>query len=674
MGLTFSVVTTPADRVAAELLAVPIVKTGTGRTLGPGADVVDAALDGGLEAFLDETGFEANLGETLSVPTSGKLKAKAAVLVGVGEIDKLTLDGLRRAAAAVARRARKAASVATTLASVAPDLPAADAAQAVAEGMVLGAYQFLEYKHDGKPTKLSKVSIVGDGGADVRAALTRGSVIADAVVWARDLVNQPAQAKPPAEIAADARRLLRGRGVTVQVLDVPQLRQQRLGGVLGVGQGSTQTPRFLKLSYAPAGARGKPLALVGKGVVFDSGGLSLKTGAGMETMKCDMSGAAAVIGAMSALRELGVKTPVTGYVPLVENMPSGTAIRPGDVLRIRNGKTVEVLNTDAEGRLILADALSLASEDKPAAVIDLATLTGACVVALGEKIAGLMGNDDDWSSQVQAAADRVGERVWPLPLPTDYRRGIDSSVADIKNVGPREGGALTAGLFLQEFVDGVPWVHLDIAGPAFLGSDDGYLPKGGTGFGVRTLLEFARTFEPPKSSDAKPAKKVRPARRRRARPRRARQRRGRRPSARQRAVHGVALVGEVPLGCTGCDARARRIRDGARPDSCRRERTLGRHRGHGARARQRRRSPRHARWLERRGRAEDRGVGAHDPCTRRRENRPGRSRSRPPRRPCARVPGRLSRGGHHRDEWHRAARASTGTPRSSTATSSARTA
>jgi leucyl aminopeptidase len=285
--------------------------------------------------------------------------------------------------------------------------------------------------------------------------------------------------------------------VTVQVLDVAQLRQQRLGGVLGVGQGSEQAPRFLKLTYAPSGARGKPLAFVGKGVVFDSGGLSLKTGAGMETMKCDMSGAASVIGAMSALRDLGVKTKVTGYVPLVENMPSGTAIRPGDVLRIRNGKTVEVLNTDAEGRLILADALSLASEDKVAAVVDLATLTGACVVALGEKIAGLMGNDDAWIDQVRAAADRVGERVWPLPLPSDYRRGIDSSVADMKNVGPREGGALTAGIFLQEFVDGVPWAHLDIAGPAFLSSDDGYLPRGGTGFGVRTLLELAEHFEPP---------------------------------------------------------------------------------------------------------------------------------------------------------------------------------
>jgi leucyl aminopeptidase len=328
------------------------------------------------------------------------------------------------------------------------------------------------------------------------AALDRGAAIADAVAWARDMVNQPSGDKPPVAFAAAARKLMRGRGVTVNVFDVPQIRDMKLGGLLGVGQGSQQTPRFLKLTYAPRGARGKPLAFVGKGVVFDSGGLSLKTAGGMETMKTDMSGAAAVIAAMSALQALGVKTRVTGYVPLVENMPSGTAIRPGDVLRIRNGKTVEVLNTDAEGRLILADALSLASEDKPAAVIDLATLTGACMVALGDKIAGIMGNDDEWIAEVRAAADRTGEAMWPLPLPPEYRKLLDSEVADLRNIGTQSnGGALTAGLFLQEFVDGAPWVHLDIAGPARAGSDDGYTVKGGTGFGVRTLIELARTFK-----------------------------------------------------------------------------------------------------------------------------------------------------------------------------------
>ena len=500
MSLTFSTATSSADRVVADLLAVAVAKGGA---LGAGADAVDAALDGGLAAFLEETGFEGRLGETLAVPTGGKLRAKAAILVGIGDPEELTLDGLRRAGAAIARKADKVASIATTLVTASPSLDVAEAAQALTEGIALGAYQFLEYRPGAKGTKLRKVVLVGASGAAVKAAIDRGVAIADAVMWARDMINRPSKEKPPVTFAADARKLLRGTGVSVQVLDVPQIKELKLGGVIGVGQGSSQTPRFLKLTYAPAGAKGKPLAFVGKGVVFDSGGLSLKPGAGMETMKCDMSGAAAVVAAMSALKTLGVTTKVIGYVPLVENMPSGTAIRPGDVLRIRNGKTVEVLNTDAEGRLILADALSLAAEDKPAAVVDLATLTGACVVALGEKIAGLMGNDDEWIDQVRGAADRVGERVWPLPLPTDYRKSIDSPIADIKNVGPREGGAITAGLFLQEFVDGVPWAHVDIAGPAFLGNEDGYMPKGGTGFGVRTLLELASTFTPPERNGAR---------------------------------------------------------------------------------------------------------------------------------------------------------------------------
>ncbi len=401
-------------------------------------------------------------------------------------------------AAAVARKSGKATSLATTLATAGTGLAVADAAQAVAEGLVLGGYQYLDYKGNATPSKLQKVTVIAAGGAPVRAGVERGAAVGDAVTWARDLVNRPANEKSPSDMAAAARKLLRGTGVTVQVLDVKQLESQKMGGVLGVGQGSVQPPRFLKMTYAPSGSRGKPLALVGKGVVFDSGGLSLKTSSGMETMKTDMSGGAAVIAAMSTLAALDVKSRVTGYVPLVENMPSGNAIRPGDVLKMRSGTTVEVLNTDAEGRLILADALSLASEEKPGAVIDLATLTGACMVALGDKIAGLMGNDDDWSNQVRAAADRAGEPVWPLPLPPEYRKQLESEVADLKNIGSSYGGALTAGLFLQEFVDGAPWVHLDIAGPARASADDGYLVKGGTGFGVRTLIELARGYEAPK--------------------------------------------------------------------------------------------------------------------------------------------------------------------------------
>ncbi len=479
-----------------DLLAVPVF---SGRALGPGADIVDSAIDGTLAEFMAETDFDGKRGEVLAVPTRGRIAARAALLVGLGDEDAFDLAALRRAGALVARRAAKATSVATTVLDAAPDgVDRAAAAQALAEGIVLGSYQFLRYKSDPKPTKLARVVIVARGGARVRAGAERGARVATAVTWARDLVNEPAAGKAPDDIAKLARTLARRSGLKATVFAGEQLVRERMGGVLGVGEGSERPPRFVRLEYAPRGARAT-LALVGKGVVFDSGGLSLKTAGGMETMKTDMSGAAAVIAAMSTLRDLDVKTRVVAYVPLVENMPSGTAMRPGDVLTMRNGKTVEVLNTDAEGRLILADALSLAAEEKADAIVDLATLTGAVTVALGEKIAGLMGNDDAFVAQVRDAADRAGERVWHLPLPDDYRRNLDSEVADIRNV-PSGGGAgtLTAGLFLKEFVGDVPWVHLDIAGAARSSADDADVTKGGTGYGVRTLIELARTFRKPR--------------------------------------------------------------------------------------------------------------------------------------------------------------------------------
>jgi leucyl aminopeptidase len=499
--LTFSLVSTAADRVKADLLAVPVFSDDD---LGPGEDVVDAAVGGGLDAFMEEAGFEGKPGQTLAVPTLGGLGAKAAVLVGLGPRADLTLDGIRTAAAAIARRAKKVTSVATTLLDAAPDdLDAATVAQAVAEGFALGAYQYLEWKSDATASKLGRVVVIGRGGAAVKAGLERGRLVSEATIWARDAVNTPAAQKSPATLAKSAQALLRGKGVKVEVLEGAALKRERLGGVLGVGQGSESLPRLVKMTYSPVGARGL-VALVGKGVVFDSGGLSLKTGTGMETMKTDMGGAAAVIGAMSTLKDLGVKTKVVAFTPMVENMPSGKAIRPGDVLKIRNGKTVEVLNTDAEGRLILADGLSLAVEQKPDAIIDLATLTGACVVALGEKIAGLMTSNDSWGDQVRAAADRAGEQVWPLPLPDAYNKLIESEIADLKNIGTGGyGGALTAGLFLRAFVGDVPWAHLDIAGPARAPADDGVYVRGGTGFGVRTLVELLRTFEKPAANGSK---------------------------------------------------------------------------------------------------------------------------------------------------------------------------
>jgi leucyl aminopeptidase len=495
VSVKFSLVSGSPTSVRADLLVVPVFAE---RELGPGAGEVDAAVGGGLRDFMEETGFEGKPGETLAIPTNGVLGARAAILVGVGARDDLTTDGLRRAGAALARRGSKVATVATTLLDAAPEsIDRPTAAQALVEGIALGNYKFLRYKGDAKPSKLESVKLIGRGGAHIRTAVDRGARIAQAVAWARDLVNEPADAKSPEEIASQAKKLATANGVKVQVLSGAQLEKAGLGGVIGVGKGSERPPRFLKLSYEPTGAK-STVAFVGKGVVFDSGGLSIKTATGMETMKTDMSGGAAVVAAMSALRDLGVKTRVLGYVPLVENMPSGSAIRPGDVLKMRNGKTVEVLNTDAEGRLILADALSLAAEDEPDAVVDIATLTGACVVALGDGVAGIMGSDDSWITQVRTAADLVGEAVWPLPLPEKYRKMIDSEVADVKNISHGGyGGALTAGLFLKEFAGDVAWAHLDIAGPARAGSDDGYIVRGGTGFGVRTLIELASSFTKP---------------------------------------------------------------------------------------------------------------------------------------------------------------------------------
>jgi len=492
MAPTFELVTGAPD---ADLLVVPVF---SGARLGPGAQLVDDALGGTLADFMQETDFDGKRGEVLAVPTGGRLGARAALLLGVGDADTFDIAGLRRAGAVLARRAAKVATVATTLLdAIGSEVDRGAAAQALAEGVCLGRYQFLRYKSEGKSSQLERVLVVGRGGAKVRAGLERGARIAEAVAWARDLINEPAAAKSPEDVVDAAKTLARASGLKVKVFAGEQLVRERMGGVLGVGNGSERPPRFLRLEYAPASARGT-LALVGKGVVFDSGGLSLKTAGGMETMKTDMSGAAAVIAAMSTLRDLGVKARVIGYVPLVENMPSGAAMRPGDVLTMRNGKTVEVLNTDAEGRLILADALALASEEGADAIIDLATLTGAVVMALGDKVAGVMGSDDAWVAQVQAAAARAGEKMWHLPLPEEYRRNLDSEIADLRNISSASGaGTLTAGLFLKEFVGDAPWAHLDIAGTARASADDAETSKGGTGYGVRTLVELASTFRKP---------------------------------------------------------------------------------------------------------------------------------------------------------------------------------
>jgi len=486
--MTIAITFALADSVPAdvEVVGVPVFSD---RTSPPGAG---PEPDRG---YLAERGFEGKTGEALAV--RGHDGGPTIVALGVGDPKKVTAETLRRAAAGLVRSAWRDTRAATTLLSVTPaTVPVDAAARAVAEGAAMAAYRFGRYKADLKACRLESLAVVGeDGGAQL--ALDRGARVAEAVTFARDLVNEPAAAMTPTRLAEVAAGIAEGGGLAVTVLDEVAIAAEGLGGLLGVSLGSEQPPRLIELVYDPPDALGS-IAIVGKGITFDSGGLSIKPAEGMETMKTDKSGAAAVLGAMSVMAALAPPVKVIAIVPATENMPGGAAVKPGDVLKIRNGKTVEVLNTDAEGRLVLADGLSLAVEAGVDAIVDLATLTGACVVALGRKVAGLMGNHQGWVDQVRQAADRAGEAVWPLPLPDDYRRLIDSDVADVKNIGSgRYAGALTAGLFLKEFVGDVPWAHLDIAGPARSEEDEGYLQKGGTGFGVRTLVETILSFRPP---------------------------------------------------------------------------------------------------------------------------------------------------------------------------------
>jgi len=465
-----------------EVLAVPVFED---RTWGPGAEWAADRLGAWLDEFLDGQGFSGKLGEVVAIPTAGRLDFRTLLLVGVGtDVDD---EVLRQAAGWLGRHSTKAVDVATTLHQIDLD----GAAAAVVEGFLLGQYRFDTYKSTGEPSETERLRFLAPGGEAATAAARDAATVAGAVAMARDLINEPAIGKAPEVLATRAVEIGRSVGVDVDVLEPADIEREHLGGLMGVAMGAHNPARLVRFSYEPKDPKGF-LALVGKGIVFDSGGLSLKSPDNMETMKTDMSGAAAVFGAVQAIAMLGIPVRVLGITPLTENMPGGGALRPGDVIRPRNGKTVEVLNTDAEGRLVLADGLSLAAEAEPDVIVDLATLTGACKVALGFKIGGLWSNDDDAAAKVKAAAARAGERFWQMPLPDDYRAKLDSQIADMKNVGDRWGGAIYAALFLKEFVGDVPWVHLDIAGPARWPDTEHYQSKGGSGFGVRTLVELAK--------------------------------------------------------------------------------------------------------------------------------------------------------------------------------------
>ena len=494
-ALTLSTAAAPGLR--ADAIVIGVGKGGKGPVVAPGADAVDKAYDGRLAGVLETLGASGAEGEITKLPAPAGFKAPLVLAVGLGaepeEGEEYGAEALRRAAGVAARAltgAKKAAFA----------LPLADAADAgaIAEGALLGAYSFDAYKGGAKDAKgkapLGEVALLGGKPRDkeYKAAVERALAVTEELNRARDLVNTPPNDLDPEAFAAVAQTAAKEHGIKVEVLDEKALEKGGYGGILGVGAGSAAGPRLVKLSYTHADAT-KHLAFVGKGITYDSGGISLKPAGHNETMKCDMSGAAAVFAAVVAAARLGLAVNVTGWLALAENMPSGSATRPGDVLRMYSGKTVEVLNTDAEGRLVLADALWAASAEKPDAIVDVATLTGAMVLALGSRTFGVMANDDAFRSAIVEAADEVGEPSWPMPLPEHLRKGMDSPTADIANMGERMGGGLVAGLFLREFVgEGITWAHLDIAGPAFNeGGPFGYTPKGGTGSAVRTLVRLA---------------------------------------------------------------------------------------------------------------------------------------------------------------------------------------
>ena len=487
------------DKTRADIVVVGVVRTAKGPVVAPGGEPVAKAYGRKFSPLLASLGVTGKVGEAFRVPTGGTITSPMLVLVGVGDRAKdgtLTAEQVRRAAGVAARSVGNAASVAVAL-------PAADADQvrAVADGFLTGSYTFTGSKTGAKKKRVAEVAILSEAARQQASieALATAQVVAGFSDTARDWVNLPANQLLPSDfadrvVAIEGKR--RKPKVTVTVLDEHELAALGAGGILGVGMGSDNPPRLVRLEYRPEAAD-KHVALVGKGITYDSGGYTIKPGNSMQTMKCDMAGAAAVVAATYALAELGVPVAGTAYAPLAENMISGRAVRPGDVLTMYGGKTVEVMNTDAEGRLVLADALAMAAETDVDAIVEISTLTGPCVIALGDRVAGIFG-DDETVAAVQSAADVTGELMWRLPVPEDTRDRIrtESKVADLlQHNWVRWGSALWAAGFLMEFVGDKPFVHLDVAGPAWnSGSPWGHIPSGGTGYGIPTLVAYVEAL------------------------------------------------------------------------------------------------------------------------------------------------------------------------------------
>jgi len=468
------------------------------KTWSSAVRAVDQKLGGQLSTFRKSGEFSGKPNNVALLHIDGKVSAKRVLLVGLGTRETVTLERIRQAMGTAVKRARNAK--AKGIVCVMPDVPKAagridDVAQAMVEGLILGEYRFNEYRTDRSDDNQSLQSCTlltpsSSNLEEVKEGANRGKVLGEATCFVRDLCNHPANVMTPSRVVTEAKKIAREAKVKIKVLDRRQQEKLGMGGLLGVSRGSIEPPQFIILEYTGGPRTQKPIVFVGKTVTFDSGGISLKPSENMEQMKADMTGGAEVLATIRSAARLKLPVNAIGILPVTENMPGGRATKPGDILTMLSGKTVEVQNTDAEGRLILADGLAYASRLKPACVIDIATLTGAAVVALGQFAIGMLGNDDTLKAALKKAGDYAGERVWEMPLWDEYFEQLKSDVADLRNIGGRGGGMITAAMFLSKFVGDHPWVHLDIASTDWSTTERPCIPKGPTGIGTRLLIQY----------------------------------------------------------------------------------------------------------------------------------------------------------------------------------------
>jgi leucyl aminopeptidase len=495
--MKISVKTGKLESVRTDAAVMMIIE---GEKLGSAAARVDKALGGMVQRLVKRGDLSTKAGSVGMLYPEGRIAAERLIVAGLGKRSEFSVNKLRLAAGKAADAARAAGAKNVAIALDGFTLDQEETGQALAEGATLGLYRFLKYKtkeESQKKKDIAAITVLTEKASAVRAltkGIRTGEIIAAAASLARDMVNAPPADMTPAVIAGIARGLGRKNRLNVRVLERDAMRKLGMGGLLGVASGSTQPPKFIIVEYRGGGK--KPfIALVGKTITFDSGGISIKPSENMDKMKDDMSGGAAVLGAITNAAVLRLPLNIVALLPATENMPSGSALKPGDVLRTMSGQTIEILNTDAEGRLILADALAYACKYRPAVIVDIATLTGACRIALGQEASGMVGTSDTYKRKISEAGEKTGERVWELPLWDGYCDLIKSDIADMKNAGGRDGSVITAACLLSKFVQKHPWVHLDIAATAWTDKDRPYTPKGATGIGVRLLTQFLRDYE-----------------------------------------------------------------------------------------------------------------------------------------------------------------------------------